>query len=140
MGWKTGVVLILLVSLVSVAGKALGGILGDRFGARTIGVSSLILAAPCLAYGNGNPWICCIGVLLLNMSMPITLCLIAQKFPAHPGLAFGIASLAILAGAILALLPLRALVSTIILCTAFACAALLNFTVIDTGKRKRHDT
>jgi FSR family fosmidomycin resistance protein-like MFS transporter len=106
MPWKTGALLVMAAALAATAGKASGGILADRLGARTTASASLLLALPCLALGFAQPLFCCLGIALLNMSMPITLCALAQKLPHSPGLAFGITTLVILVGVSL---PLPAL-------------------------------
>jgi FSR family fosmidomycin resistance protein-like MFS transporter len=130
MPWKTGALLVLAAALAATAGKALGGILADRLGAKTTAGVSLALALPCLALGFAQPLFCCLGIALLNMSMPITLCALAQKLPHSPGLAFGITTLAILVGAFLPLpaLPVPAtliLVSGLLLLTLPAVWLLL---------------
>jgi len=98
MAWKTGVFLALLPGIGAFAGKALGGILGDRFGAKTIGVSALLLSIPLLVFGKDIVLLSVAGILLFNMTMPITLCAVASKFPMNPGLAFGLTTLALLFG------------------------------------------
>jgi FSR family fosmidomycin resistance protein-like MFS transporter len=98
MTWKTGVFLALLPGIGACAGKALGGILGDRFGAKTVGVSALLLSIPLLVFGKETALLSVAGILLFNMTMPVTLCAVASKFPRNPGLAFGLTTLALLGG------------------------------------------
>jgi len=100
MDWKTTMFLSVLPSIGACVGKASGGILADRLGARNVGVFSLLASVPCLVFGHGLPWICFIGILLFNMSMSITLCTIASLLPSNPGLAFGITTLALLCGSV----------------------------------------
>jgi len=97
--WKTGgLFLTLLPARAAFAGKAAGGFLGDVFGARIAGAGPLILSIPLLVFGNGSPWLSAAGIVLFNAAMPVMLCVVASKFPQHPGLAFGLTTLALLAG------------------------------------------
>ena len=41
-----------------------------------------------------------IGVILFNMTMPITLGIVAQRLPKNPGIAFGLTTAALLLGAV----------------------------------------
>ncbi len=88
----------LLPAVCAFAGKAAGGVLGDKMGAKNTGVVSLLLALPCLAFGSSVPLIAMAGIVLFNLTMPITLCTLASRLPGHPGLAFGITTLALLVG------------------------------------------
>ncbi len=83
---------------VACIGKAAGGILGDYFGARKVGSFSLLLSIPCLLLGGSSIIIYGLGLLLFNMTMAITLCLIAGQLPNHPGFAFGITTAGLLLG------------------------------------------
>jgi len=98
MAWRTGGFLLLLPGIGACAGKALGGILGDRFGAKTAGVSALVLSIPFILLGKNIVLLSVIGILLFNITMPITLCAVASKFPLNPGLSFGLTTLALLGG------------------------------------------
>jgi len=98
--WKTTALLMLLPSAGACAGKAAGGYLADRFGARITGVVTLLLSLPLLCLGYGNPVLCTIGIVLFNVTMPITLCAVATGFPHHPGLAFGLTTLGLLCGSV----------------------------------------
>jgi FSR family fosmidomycin resistance protein-like MFS transporter len=117
MAWRTGAFLLLLPGIGACAGKALGGILGDRFGAKSVGVTALLLSIPFLAFGNQNVFFSVSGILLFNMTMPITLCVVASRFPRNPGLAFGLTTLALLCGTMPAyflLLPRSVAISVLI--------------------------
>jgi hypothetical protein len=98
MAWKTNTYLMVLPSISACAGKALGGIIGDKFGAKRVGVSTLLLSIPFLCFGKNIVLISAIGIILFNITMPITLCAVASKFPYNPGLAFGLTTLALLCG------------------------------------------
>lgn len=96
--WKTTAYLCLIPGMSSCVGKALGGFLGDRFGAKRVGFTSLIASIPFLCLGQNTILLSVIGIILFNITMPITLCAIASKFPYHPGFAFGLSTLALLCG------------------------------------------
>ena len=96
--WERTGLLVLLPSAASCLGKAAGGIAGDRFGAGHTGVLSLIVSLPLILFGGANPVLSLIGILLFNMTMPVTLCALADLMPKNPGFAFGLTTLALLAG------------------------------------------
>ncbi|MBQ7873636.1 MAG: hypothetical protein IJ306_00535 [Oscillospiraceae bacterium] len=100
MEWKTTAELALVSGFASFFGKFLGGFAADKFGARTTGVATLLLSIPFLVFGRGIMIISVIGVILFNMTMPITLGICAEKLPKNPGLAFGLTTAALLIGAV----------------------------------------
>lgn len=96
--WKTSVLLMLLPAVAAGLGKAGGGWMADRFGARHIGVGSLLVSLPLLVFGAPYPAVSVAGLLAFNMSMSITLCAVFTELPDHPGLSFGLTTLALVAG------------------------------------------
>ncbi|MEA5051070.1 MAG: hypothetical protein VB021_06305 [Oscillospiraceae bacterium] len=86
-----------LPTLCACAGKAAGGFLADRFGARRAAASALLLSLPLLCFARG-PLQFCVGVALFNVPMAVTLCAIAARLPSNPGLSFGLSALALLCG------------------------------------------
>ena len=98
--WKTGA-LGLAVVLCVVAGKALGGLLGDRLGWTRMGVATLALAAVCFLpsfriVGAGLG-----AAVLFNTTMAITLAALArQAGPERCGGAFGLTTFALFVGLI----------------------------------------
>ncbi len=107
--WKSDPLLLAALTAAVVLGKALGGILGDRFGWIAVAVSGLVLSAPMLAFFPQIPIIAIAGIFLFNLSMPITLIGVAGMLPAHNGFAFGLTTLALIIGAGPAFTPLRGL-------------------------------
>ena len=99
MAWKTGTN-IFLPGICACFGKVAGGFLGDKFGARTIGVLALTLSTPLLYFGENTALLSMAGIVLFNMTMPITLCTIASILKHNPGLSFGLTTLALLCGSI----------------------------------------
>ena len=94
--WKMGLY-VTLGALAAAVGKALGGILGDRFGARTAGAVSLIAAATLFLLPDvGIAGV--LGVLLFNMTMPITLRRACDAVPGMEGFGFGLLTFGLFLG------------------------------------------
>ena len=126
--WRTTTFLLLLPSIGASIGKAAGGYLADWFGARRVAVVTLLASIPLLCLAYAHPASCTVGILLFNMTMPITLCAIANKFPQHPGFAFGLTTLWLLCGSLLTFflaLPTAAAPYVMALCIAIASLCLL---------------
>jgi MFS family permease len=97
--WKSDPVWLLSLTGAVVLGKALGGILGDRFGWTAVAVSGLAVSAPLLTFFAHIPPIAIMGTFLFNLSMPITLICLVQMLPGKSGFAFGLTTLALIIGA-----------------------------------------
>ena len=94
--WKIGV-FVVLSAAAAAAGKALGGFVADPFGWKRTGVVSLLAAAvlfllPDMAVAG------VIGVLLFNMTMPITLGQAAQCCRGFEGFSFGLLTFGLFLG------------------------------------------
>ena len=96
--WEKAGWLVIAPAAASCLGKALGGIIGDRFGAAETGVISLLVSAPLICLGAGSVVLSLAGILLFNMTMPVTLCGLASLMPQNLGFAFGLTTLALLIG------------------------------------------
>ena len=95
--WKQGLLLGWLNVLCVALGKTLGGFCGKDFGYRKTVIVSLLRAA--LLYLFGNMSICgLLATLLFNMTMPVTLYLLAEKMRYLEGFAFGILTFALFIG------------------------------------------
>ena len=79
-------------------GKIAGGILSDLAGARRIGIISCLLAVPLLLVSNNIMWLSLIAVALFSMTMAVTLGGLVSVMKKHPGVAFGITTIALWAG------------------------------------------
>ena len=94
--WKIGL-FVTLCALAAACGKALGGLAGDRFGSRAAGVVSLILAAILFLLPDvGIAGV--LGVLLFNMTMPITLRRACDAAPGMEGFGFGLLTFGLFLG------------------------------------------
>ena len=80
------------------AGKALGGLLADRFGVRRTAMTSAALALPFLLCGDRMMLVSLVGVLLFSMTMSVTLALLVSVMPASPGVAFGMTTIGLFLG------------------------------------------
>ena len=125
--WKTDIKLSLIMSICIMFGKALGGILSDRFGLLNVPTVGLILSVPCLILGLSYPLAGSIGMFLFNLTMPVTLLLAANLFPKHEGLGFGMTVLAISIGTIPAFSGLKLLTGFSIAIVVLSSAATFFF-------------
>jgi FSR family fosmidomycin resistance protein-like MFS transporter len=105
--WKSEPALLVALTLAVVLGKALGGVLGDRFGWALVAVSGLAISAPLLAFFASVPAVAIAGIFLFNLSMPITLICVVGMLPGKGGFAFGLTTLALILGAFPTFTPLR---------------------------------
>lgn len=109
--WKVDINLLIILTIAVVLGKALGGILADRFGWIRIAVGTLILSIPLLIFGANIPVWAIIGMFLFNITMPITLVAISNIMPGRPGFAFGVTCLALILGALPSFFPIKEVLS-----------------------------
>ncbi|NPV90611.1 MAG: hypothetical protein HPY50_07565 [Firmicutes bacterium] len=98
--WKESTYLLVGLTLAVALGKGLGGLLADRFGWIRVSITGLALSAPLVALCSDRPYLAIPGVLLFNLTMPVTLTAAANTLPGHPGFAFGLTTLALLVGAL----------------------------------------
>jgi len=63
-------------------------------------VAALVISAPLISFLVGTPWGAVAGMLVFQMTMPMTLKAMHHVMPERPGLAFGIPCMALLAGAL----------------------------------------
>ena len=100
MAWKTTMKLGLVSGFAAFLGKFFGGFAADLFGAKRTGIISLLASLPFIIFGSGNMVVSVIGIVLCNITMPITLGIVAEKLPKNPGIAFGLTTAALLLGAV----------------------------------------
>ena len=94
--WKSGVWAVIFVCAV-VAGKMLGGFAYDKFGAVKTSIVSLVICSVMFMFSS-NAVVGIIAVLLFNMTMPVTLRMIADLFPKAKGFSFGLLTFALFIG------------------------------------------
>lgn len=85
-------------------GKSLGGYLADRLGWTETSVAALLLCMPLITLAPPT-WCLLMGLLALQMTMPVTLTAIARALPQRLATAFGWACLALIIGALPTMLP-----------------------------------
>lgn len=98
--WKANYILALLFVIGVILGKMLGGILGDKFGFSKVSICSLILSAILFTMAFNSSICGILGVLLFNMTMPITLSALANILDNNKGMAFGLLTFALFLGAL----------------------------------------
>ena len=95
--WAKESVWSLILVLAIVAGKAAGGFILDRFGAVTISIASLLLAAIGFIISS-SPISGVLAIFLFNMTMPVTLWAIARIIPRYKGFSFGLLTFTLFLG------------------------------------------
>lgn len=95
--WKVTFAASLLSVLMVVLGKAGGGFLAARFGAKRTAACSLAAAAACYLLGGRAGFGLC-ALFLFNMTMPVTLYLLADRYRSWPGSFFGLLTFALFLG------------------------------------------
>jgi MFS transporter, FSR family, fosmidomycin resistance protein len=98
--WKADVFLLVVLVLCVALGKGLGGFIADRYGWTRVATGSLALSIPFLVLGVNIPVLGMLGLLLFNVTMPITLTMVSNMLPGRPGTAFGLTCLALVLGAL----------------------------------------
>ncbi|MGE5448055.1 MAG: hypothetical protein ACM3PR_06810 [Bacteroidales bacterium] len=98
--WKSNQLLLITLTASIALGKALGGSMADYFGWIKIAVGGLIIASILLVFGQQSAIAGMTGLFFFNLTMPVTLVAISNVLPGRPGFSFGLATLAILAGAL----------------------------------------
>jgi len=96
--WDTRPGELIILTLATCLGKALGGFVADRWGWRRIGVGATLASLPLLAASSTIAELAVPGLFLLNMTMPITLGAVAEALPGRLGFAFGLPCLALFLG------------------------------------------
>lgn len=97
--WGDHKQVLFLIACAAFSGKALGGIVADRYGWLGTATSALLVSAPLLAFGAHYPAFTLIGMFLFQMTMPVTLAALFMLLPGRPSFAFGLTCLALIAGA-----------------------------------------
>ncbi len=96
--WNKAVWQAFVLFFVMGTGKAAGGWLTDRFGARRVGVISTLGCIPFLLIGKDLMLISIMGVFLFSITMSITFGMLLSVIEDNPGLAFGITTIGLFIG------------------------------------------
>jgi FSR family fosmidomycin resistance protein-like MFS transporter len=86
------------LAIAGCLGKAAGGFVSDRLGWIKTSLVALLLSAPLLSFLVDSGASVVGGMLLFQMTMPVTLMAVYRALPREPGLAFGLTTLALLIG------------------------------------------
>lgn len=93
--WKKSLWQAFLLFFIMGIGKALGGYLADRFGAKKVGVYSTLACIPFLIFGENLMVVSIMGIFFFSMTMSITFGMFLSIIPKNPGVAFGLTTLAL---------------------------------------------
>lgn len=93
------------IPIAGCVGKATGGVISDRLGWIATSVGALLLSAPLIAFGGSDAHAILAGLLLLQMTMPVTLAAVAVVLPRRLATAFGLPCLALIIGALPTFFP-----------------------------------
>jgi FSR family fosmidomycin resistance protein-like MFS transporter len=104
-GCPRGLFLMVALPVAAFAGKLSGGFLADQFGWIDLSMVALLASAPLLAFSGGDLWLALPGVLMFQMTMPVTLAAMMRLLPARPAFGFGLLCVALVAGTLPAYLP-----------------------------------
>lgn len=98
--WKSDLPLLIMLTASVALGKALGGYIADSFGWLQTAVGGLMIASILLVFGHQSALAGIAGLFFFNLTMPVTLVAISNVLPGRPGFSFGLATIAILSGAL----------------------------------------
>ena len=97
--WKANFALAFAAIFAVILGKMLGGIIGDKTGFTLVSIT-LVISAVLFIFSFDCAACGIIAILLFNMTMPITLTVLANIFETKKGFAFGLLTLALFVGAV----------------------------------------
>lgn len=111
--------MLIVISLFTALGKAMGGVVSRLIGIRLTTTVSMCVAAMCLTLGTASPYIFILGVFAFNFSMPITLYFANTLLKGKEGFAFGTLAAMLAPAYFLAMLTNYSTVARV--CTAVLC-------------------
>lgn len=109
---------IVLFGIAAAFGKFIGGVLKDLFGSMKVILFSLVLCCGILIFLDNSFIFMLLGIVLINISMPITLFELNRVNPGHEGLNFGLLAAVLFPGVALGLIYEYETISYIILVIA----------------------
>lgn len=132
-GLEPSPLLLFGVPLVACAGKGLGGYAADHLGWLRTSLGALLLSGPFILFGASSSLLLLLGLLLFQMTMPVTLTAAAQLMPQSLATAFGWTCFALIIGALPTMFsPLAAI------CTRPALLGWIVIGAISVGFGLRH--
>lgn len=90
---------ILLFTFLGI-GKAIGGLLCDKFGYKFVATISTLLCVPFIIIGKDFMFASLFGMLLFSMTMSITYAMALSIIKNNPGVAFGVTTIGLFLGAV----------------------------------------
>lgn len=133
--WKSYYLLAVLAVSAVVLGKMLGGMIGDRIGFIQTAAISLLISAGTFWFAFNNSVAGLIALVCFNMTMPLTLTMLANLMPHNKGLAFGILTAALFLGGFPAFLGVKFLATGPGLSLLSVLSAVLLIPSIYQGKK-----
>ncbi|MBQ1194667.1 MAG: hypothetical protein IIX44_00310 [Clostridia bacterium] len=128
----------LAVAASAFAGKLLGGVFADLFGARRVGTLSLLLCVPLYYFGAGSVVLFLTATFFFNIAMPITLVGAARKLRSHEGFVFGLTTVALFIGYFVhTLFPIGRALSVILIPILSLVAAVCVFLTTDDIRERK---
>jgi FSR family fosmidomycin resistance protein-like MFS transporter len=100
-----GLFLLCAIPVMGFLGKLTGGFLADRWGWIELSVGALLTSAPLLAFSGGDRSMVLPGLLIFQMTMPVTLAAVYRLLPHRPGMGFGFLCSALVLGTLVAQVP-----------------------------------
>jgi FSR family fosmidomycin resistance protein-like MFS transporter len=94
----SGLAVVIALPVAACLGKLVGGMVADRTGWLRASVAALLLSLPLIAFSGGSLYLALPGVLLFQSTMAVTLVAVYALMPAWPATAFGLPSMALIAG------------------------------------------
>jgi FSR family fosmidomycin resistance protein-like MFS transporter len=88
------------LAMAACCGKMLGGFFSDRLGWARTSVTALLLSLPLVTYLVLEPVAAIAGMLIFQMTMPVTLKAVHHLMPERPGLSFGLPCVALIVGSL----------------------------------------
>ena len=104
-GYPRGLFLLCALPVAVFLGKLSGGILADRWGFAELALFALLSSAPLLAFAGGSLPMTLVGLLLFQMTMPVTLAAMYRLLPHRPASGFGFLCVALVLGVVTAQAP-----------------------------------
>lgn len=126
------------VAAAAFAGKFLGGVFADIFGARRVGTLSLLICVPLYYFGAESMIFFLIATFFFNVAMPITLVGAARKLRSHEGFVFGLTTVALFIGYFVnTLFPIGKALSVILIPLLSLTAAICVFLTADNSRDRK---